>query len=209
MAEGKVKRLNRGDVVSSVTEVVRAIFMKINLNKLGKRERILVAGVVILLLFFSIEHFMLAPFFDKLDSLTIQINAEQDKLKRSRYMNSQEEYIFEAFDKIKPYIEEGKTGETNTASIMKKIEEMAKECGVNLEKMKPEAVDSRDKEKYNIKKLSLSIISSAENIVKFLYKLENSAYPIRIVKMDFKVKDRDKNLMSADFDLYFMYFGNK
>jgi len=183
--------------------------MKINFNKLGKRERILISAAGIVLFLFIIEHFMLSPFFDKLDSLTIQINAEQEKLQRARYMDSQKEYIDEAFEKIKPYIEASESGETSLPSIMKKIEEMANESGVNLDKMKPEATETKDKDMYNIKKLTLSTVGSTENIVKFLYKLENCAYPLRVVKMDFKVKDRDKNLMEADFDLYFMYFGKK
>jgi len=183
--------------------------MKIDLSKLGKRERILIVGVSIIVFSFFVERFMLTPFFEKLESLTIQINAEGDKLQRARYMNSQKKHILETFEKIKPYIETGKTGETNLPLIMKKIEEIAKECGVNLQKMKPEAVESDNKEKYEIKKLTLSTEGSVENIVKFLYNVENSAYPVRVVKMDFKIKDRDENLMTANCDLYFMYFGKK
>lgn len=182
--------------------------MKISLKNLGKREKFLAIGVGCVLLFFIVEHFVLTPFFVKMENLTIQINANEDKLKRARYVSSQKEYITEAYNKIKPYVETDKSGETGLPSIMKKIEEMAKASGVNLEKMKPEATEAKDTEQYKVKKLTLSTTGSVDNIVKFLYKIENCAYPLRVVKMDFKVKDRNKNLMIANFDLFFVYFGN-
>jgi len=180
--------------------------MKINLKNLGKREKFLMIGVGCVLLFFVIEHFVLTPFFEKMENLTIQINADEDKLKRAQYVSSQKKYITEAYNKIKPYVEIEQSGETGLPSIMKKIEEMAKASGVNLEKMKPEAAEAKDTEQYKIKKLTLSTTGSVNSIVKFLYRIENCAYPIRVVKMDFKVKDRKKNLMTANFDLFFVYF---
>jgi len=180
--------------------------MKINFKKLGKREKILTIGVGCVLLFFIVEHFVLTPFFVKMENLTIQINADEDKLKRARYVSSQKEYIAEAYNKIKPYVEVGQSGETGLPFIMKKIEEMAKSDGVNLETMKPEAAESKDTEQYKIKKLTLSTTGSVDNIINFLYGIENCAYPLRVVKMDFKVKNRENNLMIANFDLFFVYF---
>ncbi|MFH1395027.1 MAG: hypothetical protein ABIH09_02600 [Candidatus Omnitrophota bacterium] len=180
--------------------------MKINL---GKREKTLIAVVTVIVMMFLVERFIITPFFEKIETIRIQINADKEKLERLRYMNSQKGYISEAFEKLKPYIESGSSGDANIPIIMKKIEEMANECSINLQKMKPETTEPKSGANYNIKKLTLSVDGSAENIIKFLYKLEGSAYPLRVNKMDFKVKDRETNLMTADFDIYFIYFGKK
>ncbi|MFH1310355.1 MAG: hypothetical protein ABIH85_06735 [Candidatus Omnitrophota bacterium] len=180
--------------------------MKINL---GKREKTLISVVAVVVIIFLMERFVITPFWEKIETIRIQIQADKEKLERLRYLNSQKDCISEAFKKLEPYIEVGSLGDASIPIIMKKIEEMAKECDINLQKMKPEATEAKSGVDYNIKKLTLSVDGSTENIIKFLYQLEGSAYPLRVNKMDFKVKDRETNLMTADFDVYFIYFGKK
>lgn len=174
--------------------------------KLGKREKILTAGVGFFLVLLLIQKSIILPFSDRLEAMTVQIKASEEKMARLLYLDSQRENTASVFKKLKPYIEIGKTKEDTESVMMKKIEEMAKGCNITLLNMKPEGSGSRRKTIHMTQKVALAIEGSQQNIIQFLYKLENSNYPLRVNKLDFKVKSRDMGLMTADLDVYFIYF---
>jgi len=174
--------------------------------KLNKKEKNLTIGFSIVISIFLIERFIFAPFIEKLESTTVRIKAEEEKTKRLMYMESQKESIEKTYEKLKPYIVlENSDGDT-FSDIMNKIEDIAKQANIILLKMKPEIYDDRAEKNYNIRKVTLSVEGYLSEIVQFLYKIENSNYPLRIDKIDLKIKSRETSLMNADLDIHMMYF---
>ena len=174
--------------------------------KLGKREKMLAAAFGVFLVLFLMEKFIFSPFLERLEIVDTQIESYEKKLERLLYIDSQGENITKIFGDIKPYIELGKTIEDTLSVVMKKMEEMAKNCNITLLNMKPDMSGEEVEPGRTYKKVKLNIEGSQNNIVKFLYKLENSNYPLSIKKLDFKIKDRKANLMEADLDVHFIYF---
>ena len=85
--------------------------------KLGKKEKVLgfIFGVFAVL--FLMDKVVFSPFLEKLEIIDAQIEANEEKLGRILYIDSQKEKITEAIDKIGPYMKAGKT-EEDFLSIM-------------------------------------------------------------------------------------------
>lgn len=166
----------------------------------------MIGAVSTVVALFLIQRIFILPFINKLDNMSIRIKAEEEKLERALYLNSQKGNIESVYEKISPYVETGETGEGTFSIIMKQIEEMAKDCGITLVNMKPETVEERGKQIYKLRSVSLTIDGDQGSITLFLYKIENSNYPMRINKIDLKTKGLDRNLMTASLDVYVIYF---
>jgi len=173
--------------------------------KLDKREKILAMAFGASIALLLMQRLAFLPFSEKLDIVDTEIGTLEKKVSRALYIRSQKEKITEYYDKLKPYIELGETEEDFQSTIIKKIEEFAKDSEVSLLNMKPDTVANED-ETQSICTIEISIESSQTNIIRFLYKMENSNYPISIKKLDFKIKDREANLMEAGLDVEFVRF---
>jgi len=174
--------------------------------KLNKKEKILVISFSVLIFVFLIERFIVSPFSDKLESASIKISAQEEKIARLYYMESQKQAITDAFEKAKTYIVTRENEEGSFPTIMNKIEEFAKSTGIIILKMKPETTEENEWRKYRIRRVTLSVEGYLNEIIGFLYKLENSDYPLNINRLDLKSKSRATNLLTADLDLYLIYF---
>ncbi|MBL7069214.1 MAG: hypothetical protein ISS34_05100 [Candidatus Omnitrophica bacterium] len=174
--------------------------------KLNKREKTLAIVFGSFIFLFLLQRLALLPFTEKLEILNTQIESTETKLERLLYIDSQKESIAATFSDMRSFIEIGKTEEDALSVIMKKIEEIAKECRIGLLNMKPDTTGEKIKETYSARKIEIDIEGGQREIAKFLYKIENSNYPLSVTKLDFKIKDRDKSLMEADMDVYFIYF---
>jgi len=174
--------------------------------KLGKREKILAVAFVSFLLLWITEKVVIVPFSTKFETVNVEIEARERKFEKLFSIGLMKEDILANFDTIKPYIEIAKTEEGTLSAIMKKVEEMATSCKITVLNMKPDTEPVMTKPAYITKKTELSIEGSQSDIIKFLYTLENSHYSLTIKRLDFKVKDRDKNLMEADLEMHFIYF---
>ena len=175
--------------------------------KLSKKEATLAIILGIIVLAFLMERVVFQPFLSRLKDITTRIDVSERRLQKATYIDFRRDDILKSFKHQKPYIELGKTEEDALAVIMKKIEEIANECEIILINMKPQtAKKERSEPGYEYKKIQLSIDGSQAGILKFLYKVENSKYPLSINNLDFKVKDREEGVMEASLDIYFIYF---
>jgi hypothetical protein len=176
------------------------------MRKLKKNEKVLVSIISIFVVAFLVQNLILLPFFSKLKDITTQVKVDEKNLTRLFYLDFKGKDIEKTFENIRPYLETGKTEDDMLSVIMKKIEELASECDITLLNMKPDTAREREETLYESKKVELSIEGSQRSIIEFLYKLENSKYSLRVNRLDFKIKDRDRNLMEADLNVDFIYF---
>lgn len=174
--------------------------------KLGKKEKMLAVAFGIFCGIFLLDKVTFSPFLQKLKSLNSQIISSEKKFQKMLQVDLQKESIISTFEGIKPYIKMGSTEEESLSVLMKKVEEMANECNVTILNMKPEMEGEKAAKGYLTRKMELNIESSQRNIIKFLYQMENSSYPLTITKLDFKIKDRTAGSMVADLNVNFLSF---
>lgn len=174
--------------------------------QLGKREKILAVVFGTFLFLWITEKVFLAPFADKSEMISSETDAIERKFRKLLSISMEEDNIQTTFNQIKPYVEISETEEGALSAIMKKVEEISKGCNITLLTMKPDTEPVETTEYYIVKKTELDIEGSQDNIIKFLYILENSKYPLTVTRLDFKIKDRDKSLMEAELVVHFLYF---
>ncbi|MFH1846346.1 MAG: hypothetical protein ABH869_02180 [Candidatus Omnitrophota bacterium] len=174
--------------------------------KLNKREAVLAIIVSLIVAVFIIERMVVSPFLEKAKSMTVETEAKERQLARILQIDSQRESITGSMDKVSSYIEIKEQGEGLFSVIMKKIEEMSQENRIVLLNMKPKNIEGKKGESYEIKNIALNIEGVHHNIIRFMYQLENGEYLLRINRLDLKVKDRPKGIMSATLDVYLIYF---
>ncbi len=176
------------------------------MKKLEKREKVLAAVVAVFLVAFIFEKFIYEPFSEKLQVLDIQMQTGEKDLYRLYYLDAQKENIQKTYAALEEFVEAGDANSDMSSLMMNKIESMALNCRVSLLNMKPE--NPRDKEDvpFEKKRVALSVEGGQRNIVKFLYRLENNKYPMKISWVDFQIKDKHENSMEADLNVEFIYF---
>ena len=174
--------------------------------KFGKREKtltFLIGGLAVIFLF---ERVAISPFLNRLKFIDTQMLVNEKKIARMLYIDSKKDTILDTFNNEESNIRVGTTEESALAAIMKEIEEITKDSGVTLLSMKPDSTAEVIEGDCVVKKVNLSIEGAQRNIIKFLYKIDNSNYPLRLNRMDFKIKDKEKNLMEADIEAGFICF---
>ncbi|MFH1836540.1 MAG: GspMb/PilO family protein [Candidatus Omnitrophota bacterium] len=174
--------------------------------KLNKKEQLLVIGLSVLALLFLVERFILTPFTDKMESSEIRIEAQEEKMARLFYMESQKDHIAEVFKKAEAYIISDSDEKSTFSNMMNTIEEFAQAANVIILKMKPETEDEEGQADFKVRRVTLSVEGYLSEVVEFLYKLENSNYPLNIHRLDLKSKSRATNLMTADMEVHLIYF---
>lgn len=175
--------------------------------KLNTKEKMLAIGFSVLMAAFFVERFIFSPFSEKVESTSIKISAQEEKVARLLYMESQKDNIANIYEKAKAYIVAGDSEEGSFSTIMNKIEEFAKSTGIIIIKMKPETTEEDQSSDYKVRKVTLSVEGYLNEVVEFLYKLENSDYPLSIARLDVKSKSRATNLLTADLEVHLIYFG--
>lgn len=174
--------------------------------KLAKREKMLAGAFGALITLFLMQRFTVLPFIEKLQIIETEIASETRRMGRLLYVDSQSDNIMDLFEKLKPYVEIGETEEETISIVMKEVERLVKDSRVTLLNMKPDTSGEPLKEGIKTRKINLNTEGSQRNIMTFIYRLENSSFPLRVKKFDFKIKNRDTSLMEADIDITLIYF---
>lgn len=173
---------------------------------LNKKEKALVAGLSVLVTMFLIERFIFTPFSDKMESAQIKIRAQEEKMARLFYMESQKEHIMDVYEKARAYILTSDKEKSTFSTMMNTIEEFAKASNVIILKMKPETSEEEEQRDYKIRRVTLSVEGYIDEVIEFLYKIENSDYPLNMYRVDVKSKSRATNLLTADMEVHLVYF---
>ena len=155
---------------------------------------------------FLFEKVAISPFVHRLQFIDGKIQSSEQRLSMLMYIDSKKDKIMDTFNKKEPYIRTDSTKESALAEVMKEIEEVTKNSGVILLNMKPDSTSEAIEDNCVMQKVNLSIEGAQRDIVKFFYKIDNNDLPLRLNRMDFKIKDRQKNLMEVDIELGFIYF---
>lgn len=166
--------------------------------KLSKREKYLFYSVIILTFLFSMERLVFHPLAAKLTLLNQEILDQEVKLKKALMLQGRREKILNEYEDYKGYLKiEASSREEVVARLLKEIERMARESKVSLVDIKPQA---QPKKVGDYKKYGIEIESEApmEQIVDFLYRLQNCGLLLRVEKLSLNPKDKPAESLKAD-----------
>lgn len=149
---------------------------KFSWAKLQVKEKISVFALVAIIVTYLLYDLVLEPQWTHMDDLTAQYQAEQQQLKIVEDFvvahPNPEQHLIELDNKL---IQVGSKFPDNPeiSSLLVQIEQLSRECGVQLNYLKPTKIANNDKEGYREMDVEFSITGTFAQNMNFLNKTEN------------------------------------
>lgn len=157
--------------------------MKISLvflNRLAKREKIILAVTLAVVGTLLLDRLVLHPLVGLFHSVNRELRDLETDIKKSVHLLSQKKYLQEEFKKYASYSVQAKSAEEEAVALLKTIEGLAEQAGVNLVYVKPAAAKTEERlKKYYA---NLEFEAQMEQLIKFFYEVENSTQLLKIEK---------------------------
>ena len=161
-------------------------------SHLSKRERIvfyIALGVISLVI---LDRLVIYPVLARMRSLDEEIKEERARIKRDLHILAQKERIIEESQKYAPYSIKDLSTEEVTTLLLKEIGNLANETSVYLIDIKPTGIKEEDV--YRKYLVNLSCEAQMEQIINFIYSIEDSHSLLKIEKYNINPKSEDSSI---------------
>ncbi|MFH1593560.1 MAG: hypothetical protein ABID09_02555 [Candidatus Omnitrophota bacterium] len=162
------------------------------LSRLSAREKTILYSAMVVISLTLLDRFIVNPIFLKIRTLSAEIEEEETEIKKNLRMLSYKDKIIAERDKYTVFIDKFSTEEEGLTSLLKEVEDMANKNSIYLIDMKPRGLSgSGESAKYTI---SLNGEAQMEQIVEFMYNIENSQKLLTIEKYEISPKARESSV---------------
>lgn len=170
------------------------VFFKF-LSRLNKREKVIFYLAVCFVSLLSLDRLIVAPILSKLKKISKEIEEKEIAVKKDLHILSQKDRILSEEARYARFIGGVKNEEEQVTSMLKEIETLTNKSSVYLVDMKPAGFkDSGSSKKYMV---NLSCEGEMEQLVDFMYNLENSNKLLTIEKYQIVPKSRESSVASC------------
>jgi len=164
-------------------------------SRLSKRERRAVYISIALVVCVFFDRAVFRPVTRKIESSNGEITIQEKKLEKSLQILAEESSITTEYNKFTQNIKQALSDEETTAALLSSIEKMASSVSVTLVDMKPTAVEKTEfYKKYSVK---LEVDAKMNNLVDFIYQLENFPQLLRV--SEFRITPEKKDAFLKTF----------
>ncbi len=173
-------------------EVLRKFF-----SQLSKRERLVLYVAVIFVSISLLDRLLIYPVYSKIDSLNKEINQKETGISRHLRILEQKERILSEAKNYAPFLRKPKSEEEEMTVFLKEIESISNKSSLYIIDMKP--AGSKE-EKNNIKRftVNLSCEGQMEQIMDFMYNIENSDELLMIERYQLNPKSKESMVIQCN-----------
>lgn len=173
--------------------------LQMNLSHLSKREKLVLYCAVFFISLTVIDRLVISPISHKLKSLDDEIKEREQAIIQAMRIVSQKERIQAASSAYSSFSTGRRSDEEEMTSLLKEIEGMANKSSVYLLDLKPAGVKgSGVSKKYSI---TLNCEAQMEQLVDFMYAIENSSKLLTIEKYQISPKARESTVAKCSMSL--------
>ena len=161
--------------------------------KLSRKERMIFYAAAAVVSVMLLDRLIISPVFSKIKSLDEEIREKESAIRKNVKMLTQKDRIQASRADYGAFVG-GRLGsdEEEMTSFMKEMEDLASKSSVYLVDIKPGAVKSQEQlKKYFI---TLNCEAQMEQVVDFMYGLENSSRLFTIERYQITPKAKDSSL---------------
>jgi len=164
-------------------------------TRLPKKEKFILSVVVFFISLVILDRLIISPVFSKMKSLDKEIHLKESDIKKNLSILAQKDKILAENAKYSSFLNSFESGEDQAASSLKEIEDYANKASVYLIDMKPStAKEAGTAKKYLI---SLSCEAQMEQLISFMYNIENSKELLTIEKCQISPKAKESSVASC------------
>lgn len=175
--------------------------LKIFLGRLSKKEKFVFYVAVTMVTLLIMDRAIIAPVFYKIKSLNQEIQNKQGEVKKNLKILSQKEKILAESAKYSTFASDSQLSDDEQITlVLKELENLASKSSVYLVDMKPAGI----KESGSSKKIMVNLNCEAqmEQLVDFMYNMENSSSLITIEKYQLAPKSKDSSVAKCSISVY-------
>lgn len=162
------------------------------LSRLSKREKTVLYAAVFFVSLTMLDRSVISPIFSKIGGLNDEIIGVKSEIKKNLHMLAHKDRILAESDKYSSLLVSSKSEEEEMTALLKEIEKIANKSSVYLVDMKPGGLKKAGpSEKYYI---NLNGEAQMEQIIDFMYNIENSDKLLSIEKYRIGPKSKDSSV---------------
>ena len=161
-------------------------------KKLKPRERKVFFAAAAVLGIFLTDRVVVGPAMQAMSAIDRSIREEEDAIRKSVYVLNKKVKIQSESKELSIYVSEAKDPEEEMTSLLKILESLTNQAGVNLVYVKPGTI----KEAPGLKKFyaSLECESEMEQVATLFHTIESSPKLLKIEKYEIEPKSKDSSL---------------
>ncbi len=162
------------------------------LANLSKRERVILYCTVGFFFVFILDRVIISAVFDKIKSLNRQADDMRTEIRKNMRILAYKESISEGTKRYSSLMRSLKSEEEEMTAILREVENLASKSSIYLVDMKPSGTtDMGMLRKYIV---DLNCESQMEQLVDFMYNIENSGKLLTIERYTISQKSRDSSI---------------
>lgn len=143
---------------------------------------------------------VIGPIMTRINAIDSDISTNRDEIRRDRRILSFKHRILEEYSKSNSYLDSTqKSSEEIIATLLKKIEGVAKDHSITVKDIRPGETES--KPQFKVYKTSMDCEGTLANLLALMNTLEQSDYLFQITRYSFEPKSKGADILKATFDI--------
>lgn len=169
------------------------------LSHLSKRERAILYVVIFVISLVSLDRLIIHPIYSKIESLDKEIREKESAVKKNVRIVAQKDRILAESAKYSSFVTASVSEEEEITSILKEIEAIANKNSVYLFDMKP--ASSKNTEASKKYMVNLNCEAQMEQIIEFMFNIENSNKLLTIEKYEISPKSKESSIAKCSMSI--------
>ena len=165
------------------------------LERLRRRERIILYLTFVVVVSSLIYNFLLEPIVERYRLLNQEVIRNQVKLQKYLSLLRQKERIKQDFDKISEGLKTDYSEQEQMALILSEIEGLSRRSSVHITQIKPQP--TKDFGTYKEFPVEIRAEAKIENLSQFIYNLQNSPQLLRTKKLFLNTKSATSDILET------------
>jgi hypothetical protein len=169
------------------------------LARLSKREKFILYGTLLFGFLMLLDRMIIYPVFHRMEYLDQEIKRREYNIRKNMHILAQKDRILSESARYAPFLSNLKSEEEEVTSLLKEVEELANKASVYLVDLKPSgSKDIGTSKKYLV---ALNCEAQMEQIVNFMYSIENSNKLLMIEKYQITPKSKESSVAKCSLSI--------
>ena len=175
--------------------------LQVFLGRLSKKDKIIFYIAVFIVALLILDRAIISPVFSKIRSLNKELQDKQDNIKKNLRILAQKERILAQGAKYNSLLGDSKINDDEQVTlVLKELESLANKSSVYLVDMKPSGIKESGSSKMIL--INLNCEAQMEQLVDFMYNMENSNNLISIEKYQLTPKTKESSVAKCSISVY-------
>ncbi|MDP2831068.1 MAG: hypothetical protein Q8O02_02310 [Candidatus Omnitrophota bacterium] len=175
--------------------------LQVFLGRLSKKDKIIFYIAVFIVAILILDRAIISPVFSKIRSLNKELQDKQDNIKKNLRILAQKDRILAQGVKYNSLLGDFKMNDDEQVTlVLKELESLANKSSVYLVDMKPSGIKESGSSKMIL--INLNCEAQMEQLVDFMYNMENSNSLISIEKYQLTPKTKESSVAKCSISVY-------